>query len=85
MRAIAREFRKPKRLAVSDYSGLIVNAVQINCENCDLISRRQLHQFLDHCLADLFALEKAAGAIVAQIENKNQGERLARLTLAGEI
>ena len=65
LRAIAREFGKPDCLTISDGRGLVVHAVQIDRKNCDFVTGREFRQFFDHRLADFFAFEKAAGAIIA--------------------
>src|SRR5258706_4826172 len=67
--AITSEFRKPEGLPISDYRGLVINAIQIDREYGDLIARRKFRELVDQCAADLFAFQKPARAVIPQIQN----------------
>ena len=61
---------------------LLVFIVHVHRHDRDFITRRQFGQLIFHRLQNLGALEKAAGAVFAKIENQNQSEGLARLAFA---
>ena len=72
-------------MTISNHCRLVVDTVGVDRENCHFVARGQFAQLVHNRGAHFFTLEKAAGAIVAQIKNQDQRERLARLAFTIEI
>ena len=48
LRAVAREFREPKCVAISDHGRFVVDTVCVNGEDSDFVSRRKFAQLIDN-------------------------------------
>src|SRR5262245_13259825 len=57
----------------------------VHCHDGDFISRRKLGKLFFHRLDYFGSFEKPPCAIFAQIQNQDQSERFASLSLAGEV
>src|ERR1043165_6545224 len=84
LRAISRKFCQPKCVTISDHSRLVIIIACVYAENGYLIAWRKLGQLVHDRGAHFVTLQKPRGAVITQIENEHQRQRLTRLAFAIE-